>query len=124
MELRRNPGSSAGTTSASPAARVRVLRRLPGHRLQRHRRHPPRRRRAQKAGRSRRRPHRRDLRMNGRLKALLVGGPMYDPLYRRLAEFEEIRGPSVETVVAPTHPDLNEQIEAEFASGGASYDLI
>jgi multiple sugar transport system substrate-binding protein len=62
--------------------------------------------------------------MNGRLKALLVGGPMYDPLYTRIAEFEEIQGLSVETVVAPTHPDLNEQIEAEFASGGASYDLI
>jgi multiple sugar transport system substrate-binding protein len=42
--------------------------------------------------------------MNGRLKALLVGGPMYDPLYTRLAEFEEIQGLSVETVVAPTHP--------------------
>ena len=58
------------------------------------------------------------------MKALLVGGPMYDPLYTRLAEFEEHRGLKVETVVAPTHPDLNEQIEAEFASGGASYDLI
>jgi len=47
--------------------------------------------------------------MNGRLKALLVGGPMYDPLHTRIAEFEEIQGLSVETVVAPTHPDLNEQ---------------
>ena len=42
--------------------------------------------------------------MNGRLKALLVGGPMYDPLYTRLAEFEEIQGLSVETVVAPHTP--------------------
>ena len=62
--------------------------------------------------------------MSGSLKALLVGGPMYDPLYRRLAEFEEREGISVETVVAPTHSDLNKQIEAEFASGKASYDLI
>jgi multiple sugar transport system substrate-binding protein len=62
--------------------------------------------------------------MSGSLKALLVGGPMYDPLYTRLAEFEEYKGLKVETTVAPTHPDLNEQIEAEFASGGASYDLI
>ena len=62
--------------------------------------------------------------MSGSLKALLVGGPMYDPLYTRLAEFEEYEGLKVETTVAPTHPDLNEQIEAEFASGGASYDLI
>ncbi len=59
--------------------------------------------------------------MSGSLKALLVGGPMYDPLYTRLAEYEGLK---VETVAAPTHPDLNEQIEAEFASGAASYDLI
>ena len=62
--------------------------------------------------------------MSGSLRVLLVGGPMYDPLYTRLAEFEETQGMRVETVVAPTHPDLNEQIEAEFASGAASYDLI
>ena len=62
--------------------------------------------------------------MSGSLKALLVGGPMYDPLYPRIAEFEEREGLRVETVVAPTHPDLNEQIEDEFASGTASYDLI
>ena len=62
--------------------------------------------------------------MSGDLRVLLVGGPMYDPLYTRLAEFEECEGLKIETTVAPTHPDLNEQIEAEFASGGASYDLI
>ena len=62
--------------------------------------------------------------MSGSLRVLLVGGPMYDPLYTRLAEFEEREGLRVETVVTPTHPDLNERIEAEFASGGASYDLI
>ncbi len=62
--------------------------------------------------------------MSGSLKVLLVGGPMYDPLYTRLSEFEESEGLRVETEVAPTHPDLNEQIEAEFTSGGASYDLI
>ncbi|MDQ2672822.1 MAG: hypothetical protein M3Y38_08400 [Actinomycetota bacterium] len=58
------------------------------------------------------------------MRVLLVGGPMYNPLYTRLAEFEEREGLRVETVVAPTHPDLNEQIEAEFASGAASFDLI
>ena len=54
----------------------------------------------------------------------IAASPMYDPLYTRLAEFEEREGLKVETVVAPAHPDLNEQIEAEFASGAASYDLI
>lgn len=58
------------------------------------------------------------------LRTLLVGGPMYDPLYERLAEFEEREGVRVEMVVAPTHPDLNERIEEEFSSGAASYDLI
>ena len=42
--------------------------------------------------------------MSGRLKALLVGGPMYDPLYTSLAEFEEHGGLKVETVVAPHTP--------------------
>ena len=45
--------------------------------------------------------------MSRSLRVLLVGGPMYDPLYTRLAEFEEREGLRVETVVAPTHPDLN-----------------
>jgi multiple sugar transport system substrate-binding protein len=58
------------------------------------------------------------------LRILLVGGPMYDPLYERLGEFEEREGISVEVAVAPTHPDLNEIIEEEFSSGRASYDLI
>jgi multiple sugar transport system substrate-binding protein len=58
------------------------------------------------------------------LRVLLVGGPMYDPLYGRLLEFEAEHGLEVEAVVAPTHPDLNERIEEEFGSGGARYDLI
>jgi multiple sugar transport system substrate-binding protein len=62
--------------------------------------------------------------MSERLMILLVGGPMYDPLYERIGEFEESEGMSVEVIVAPTHPDLNERIEEEFSSGRASYDLI
>ncbi len=58
------------------------------------------------------------------LRVLLVGGPMYDPLYGRIPEFEERHGVEVEAVVAPTHPDLNRRIEEEFRSGGARYDLI
>jgi multiple sugar transport system substrate-binding protein len=58
------------------------------------------------------------------LRVLLVGGPMYDPLYARLEEFEVRDGVEVEAVVAPSHPDLNERIEEEFGSGAASYDLI
>jgi multiple sugar transport system substrate-binding protein len=49
---------------------------------------------------------------------------MYDPLYSRLGEFEEREGVEVEVVETLTHPQLNERIEEEFASGRASYDLI
>ena len=62
--------------------------------------------------------------MSAGLRVLLVGGPMYDPLYGRLAGFEREHGVGVEAVVAPTHPDLNRKIEEEFGSGAASYDLI
>lgn len=55
---------------------------------------------------------------------MLVGGPMYDPLYARLAEFEERESLEVEKVIVPTHPDLNERIEDEFGAGAARYDLI
>jgi multiple sugar transport system substrate-binding protein len=62
--------------------------------------------------------------MAGNLRILLVGGPMYDPLYTRLKEFEEREGISVEVAGALSHPELNERIEEEFGSGAASYDLI
>lgn len=58
------------------------------------------------------------------MRVLLVGGPMYDLLYARIAEFEEREGVKVETVIVPTHPDLNERIEEEFRAGDARYDLI
>lgn len=62
--------------------------------------------------------------MSGTLRILLVGGPMYEPLYARIGEFEERAGMKVEATVAPTHPGLNERIEKEFGSGVADYDLI
>ncbi|BBL80678.1 sugar ABC transporter substrate-binding protein [Rubrobacter xylanophilus] len=58
------------------------------------------------------------------LRVLLVGGPMYDPLYGRIGEFEERTGVRVERVVSRDHPDLNARIAREFGSGEASYDLI
>lgn len=62
--------------------------------------------------------------MAGRLRVLLIGGPMYDPLYERLPEFEERTGIEVEIVARLDHPDLNERIGSEFGSGEAVYDLI
>jgi multiple sugar transport system substrate-binding protein len=58
------------------------------------------------------------------LRVLLVGGPMYDPLYGRLGAFEESRGVRVEVAAALPHPALNERVAEEFGSGSASYDVI
>ena len=46
--------------------------------------------------------------MPEKLRTLLVGRPMYEPLYPRIAEFEEREGIEVEVFIAPTHPKLNE----------------
>ena len=58
------------------------------------------------------------------LRILLVGGPMYDPLYSRLKAFEDRGEISVEVVATLPHPDVNQRIEEEFSSGTATYDLI
>lgn len=58
------------------------------------------------------------------LRVLLVGGPMYDPLYERLEAFEEGYGVRVEVAAALAHPDLNERVAEEFGSGEARYDVI
>jgi multiple sugar transport system substrate-binding protein len=58
------------------------------------------------------------------LRVLLVGGPMYDPLYSRLPEFEAREGVRVEVVATLPHPELNERIAGGFGAGTARYDLI
>ena len=58
------------------------------------------------------------------LRALLVGGPMYEPLYARLEKFTDITGLQLEVVKSLDHPDLNQRIETEFGDGTARYDLI
>lgn len=62
--------------------------------------------------------------MTEKLRVLLIGGPMYDPLYSRLEEFEEQEGIQVELVATLPHPELNDRIEKEFGSGEDQYDLI
>jgi multiple sugar transport system substrate-binding protein len=58
------------------------------------------------------------------IRVLLIGGPMYDPLYERLRLFEGAQGVSVEVAETLPHPELNERIEKEFSVGTADYDLI
>lgn len=62
--------------------------------------------------------------MGSKLRVLLVGGPMYDPLYSRLSDFEEQEGITVEVAASLPHPELNDRVEEEFSSEEASYDLI
>ena len=58
------------------------------------------------------------------LRVLLVGGPMYDPLYARLSDFEQTAGWHVQVAGTLPHPALNARIASEFGMGAAAYDLI
>jgi len=58
------------------------------------------------------------------VRALLVGGPMYDSLYDRLPAFERATGLHVDVVDRLPHPELNARVKREFESGAADFDLI
>ena len=58
------------------------------------------------------------------LHVALIGGPAYNVLYTRLAEFERQSGRRVEVGVQLPHPQLNERLAREYAEGTAAYDLV
>ena len=58
------------------------------------------------------------------IRALLVGGPMYDGLYARLPEFERQTGRRVEIVAELPHPELNARVKHDFEMGDAGLDLL
>jgi multiple sugar transport system substrate-binding protein len=58
------------------------------------------------------------------VRAALVGGPMYDPLYDRLPQFVSETGLAVEVVVQLPHPELNAWVAETFANGEADVDLL
>ncbi len=60
----------------------------------------------------------------GTLRVALVGGPMYDRLYDRFAEFEKETGWQVEIGFKDTHPALNDHIAQVYSSGIGQYDVI
>ncbi len=64
--------------------------------------------------------------MNGstHVRALLVGGPMYDPLYEAIPAFERATGYTVEIVAQLPHPELNAYVRRAFADGDANVDLL
>lgn len=58
------------------------------------------------------------------VRALLVGGPMYDGLYERLSLFEAETGLRVEIVDRLPHPELNARVRREFEAGDPDVDLL
>src|SRR5262245_37732504 len=61
---------------------------------------------------------------SGTVRAALVGGPMYDPLYESLPVFEATTGLRVEVVAQLPHPELNAYVKEAFESGKAGIDLL
>ncbi len=51
------------------------------------------------------------------VRAALVGGPMYDPLYDAIPEFERAANVRVEIVAQLPHPELNAFVRQAFESG-------
>lgn len=58
------------------------------------------------------------------IRALLVGGPMYDGFLARLFEFERQTGRRVDVVGRLPHPELNARAKREFETGTADVDLL
>ena len=53
------------------------------------------------------------------IRALLVGGPMYDGLYARIPDFERQTGLGVEVVGRLPHPELSQESQVDEAGRGA-----
>lgn len=58
------------------------------------------------------------------VRALLVGGPMYDGLYARIPDFERETGLRVEILDRLPHPELNARVKRDFGAGTADVDLL
>jgi multiple sugar transport system substrate-binding protein len=58
------------------------------------------------------------------VRAALVGGPMYDPLYESIPDFERQSGLKVEVVCRLPHPELNAYVKQTFESDDADVDLL
>jgi multiple sugar transport system substrate-binding protein len=60
----------------------------------------------------------------GALNVALVAGPMYDPLYELLPEFEAKTGRRVHVAARLVHPELNAHLEQVYRAGTGAYDLV
>src|SRR5207249_9337552 len=60
----------------------------------------------------------------GALNVALVAGPMYDPLYELLPEFEQKSGRQVQVAARLVHPELNAHLEKVYRAETGAYDLV
>lgn len=58
------------------------------------------------------------------VRVALVGGPMYDPLYDVIPEFERSTGVRVEVVARLPHPELNAHVKHRFESADPGIDFL
>ena len=58
------------------------------------------------------------------VRVALVGGPMYDPLYDTLPEFERETGYRVDIVARLPHPELNAFVKRRFEAASPGIDLL
>jgi multiple sugar transport system substrate-binding protein len=58
------------------------------------------------------------------VRAVLVGGPMYDGLYEAVPAFERETGLRVEVVARLPHPELNAWVKRAFSAGDPGVDLL
>ena len=58
------------------------------------------------------------------VRAALVGGPMYDPLYESIAGFEQTTGLHVEIVARRPHPELNAFVKQRMGERDPGIDLL
>lgn len=60
----------------------------------------------------------------GALNVAFVAGPMYDPLYELIPEFEKQAGRRVHVAARLVHPELNAHLEKAYRAGQGAYDLV
>lgn len=60
----------------------------------------------------------------GALNVAFVAGPMYDPLYDLIPEFEKKTGRRVQVAARLIHPELNAHLEEVYRAGKGAYDLV
>jgi multiple sugar transport system substrate-binding protein len=58
------------------------------------------------------------------VRAALVGGPMYDPLYALLRDFTASTGIAVDVVAQLPHPELNAWVQRTFTAAAPGVDLL